>query len=257
MSMEMESMWDAMKGVYYQRTIDQLEKSLENVKKLEDALGASLDTVVTAIHAEAGTLWYYDQFGDGRIRPKAVYGGGDLGGISLLPGEGIAGQVIQSGEPVIIPDCQKDPRWAGKVDAKTGFQTKSMICVPLALDQMTFGSIQIINKTDNSSFDEKDLTFAQQLASAASELFRRQGLLDDYIDAAVAAGVRKPASQVNFLQVFGAADDREMEHQLRRLEEFATLRVPEQEAVLKLAREMRTFFGGKRGGSGRRMPWRR
>ena len=256
MSLEMESMWDAMKGVYYQRTIDQLEKSLENVKKLEEALSASLDTVVTAIHAEAGTFWYYDQFGDGRIRPKAVYGGGDLGGISLLPGEGIAGQVIQAGEPVIIPDCQKDPRWAGKVDAKTGFQTKSMICVPLALDRMTFGSIQIINKTDNSSFDEKDLAFAQQLASATAELFRRQGLLDDYIDAAVAAGVKKPASQLNFLQVFGAADDREMEHQLRRLEEFANLRVPEQEEVLRLAREMRKYFANNSARKARRFFWR-
>ena len=56
--------------------------------------------------------------------------------------------MIQSGKSVIIQDCQADPRWAGRVDQKTGFQTKSMICVPLALEDVVFGCIQIITKTD-------------------------------------------------------------------------------------------------------------
>lgn len=70
-------------------------------------------------------------------------------GFSLLPGEGIAGKVIQTGKSEIISDCQKDPRWAGKADAKTGFRTESMICVPLSLKQIVFGVIvaQCIERT--------------------------------------------------------------------------------------------------------------
>ncbi len=251
MSMELESMWDAMKGVHYQRTIEQLERSIESTKNLEGALTVSLDMVVTAVHAVAGTFWYYDRFGDGRIHPKAVYGGGDLKGFSLLPGEGIAGQVIADGQSRIIADCQKDPRWAGKADAKTGFRTESMICVPLALKDMTFGSIQIINKTDRLPFDDKDLQFAEALAAATAELFRRHGLLDDFIEAA--GGNKQSAHEISFMQIFGTKDDREMERWLRKVGEFSALRIGEQEEVLKLARQLRSIFNpGTSGGIFRR-----
>lgn len=253
MSLEMESIWEAMKDVHYQRTIEQLEGSIQNSKRLEEALTTALDLVVTAVHAVAGTFWFYDQYGSGRIHPKAVYGGGDLGGISLLPGEGIAGEVIRDGQSVIIPDCQKDPRWAGKVDAKTGFKTESMICVPLSLREVTFGCIQIINKTDHMAFDNKDLAFAEELARTTAMLFQRQGLLDDYFP----RETFEPRPEgIGFIQIFGAGDDREMEDQLRRVKEFAQLRVPEQEEVLRLAREMRKFFGGNKTGKARRFFWK-
>lgn len=247
-------MWDAMKSVHYQRTIEQLERSIRNTKRLEEALTAALDTVVEVVHAQAGTFWFYDQFGDGRIRPKAVFGGGDLKGFSLLPGEGIAGKVIQTGKSEIISDCQKDPRWAGKADAKTGFRTESMICVPLSLKQIVFGCIQVINRTDKLLYDERDLSFLEQLAGATADLFRKQGLLDDYLSG-VDLGEAKGPAEISFMQVFSAEEEQEMERQLRKIEAFSGLRVGEQEAVLRLAREMWTHFGGKRGR--RRSPWSR
>lgn len=254
MSIELESMWDAMKSVHYQRTIEQLERSIRNTKRLEEALTAALDTVVEVVHAQAGTFWFYDQFGDGRIRPKAVFGGGDLKGFSLLPGEGIAGKVIQTGKSEIISDCQKDPRWAGKADAKTGFRTESMICVPLSLKQIVFGCIQVINRTDKLLYDERDLAFLEQLAGATADLFRKQGLLDDYL-AGVDLGEAKGPAEISFVQVFTAEDEQEMERQLRKIDAFSGLRVGEQEAVLRLAREMWSYFGGRRGR--RRNPWNR
>lgn len=241
MSIEVESMWDAMKDVHYKRVIGQLEKSIRSTKKLEEALTVSLDMVVNAIHAVAGTFWFYDQFGDGRIRPKAVYGGGDLGDFSLLPGEGIAGEVIQNGKSVIIADCQKDPRWAGRADEKTGFRTETMICVPLSLKNVVFGSIQIINKTDRLPFDARDLAFAEHLANATADLFRTQGLLDDYLTE-IEKGEEPDKPEISFLKVFGAPNDREMEYQIRRIGEFAALRVSEQTEVLRLCREIRRLF---------------
>ena len=180
---DMESIWGAMKDTHYRRTIDAMENAIRKTDNLEAALTTALDMVVGAVHAQAGTCWFYDQFGDGRIHPRAVYGGGDLGGISLLPGEGIAGQVIASGQAQIIADCQSDPRWAGKVDAKTGFRTESMLCVPLSMEGVVFGCIQIVNRTDRMHFDEKDLEFAENLARAAAGLFLKQGMLSRIIEA--------------------------------------------------------------------------
>ena len=238
---EMESLWGAMKVSHYKRTIDQLTRSIRDTQSLEDALKAALEMVMRAAHAETGTFWFYDRFKDGRICAKAVCGGSDLSAIRLLPGEGIAGQVIQSGKSVIIQDCQADPRWAGRVDQKTGFQTKSMICVPLALEDVVFGCIQIINKTDGVAFDEEDLAFVERLAAEISVLLKHQGLLEDFVSL-----TRKAESGGNgavlFRDVFLAASENELDYQLRSIPEFSALRTSDQQEVLRRAKEIRSYF---------------
>lgn len=162
-----------MKSAKYRDTLEELERMVNGAKSFDEVLGIMINTIVDAVHAEAGTLWYYDYCITGKIIPRAVYGGGEIGSFRLEPGEGIAGGVIKDGQPVMISDCQKDSRWAGKVDAKTGFVTKSLICVPLispGLDS-AFGSIQIINKVDGSLFDDEDLNFAIKLSDEFSRLY--------------------------------------------------------------------------------------
>ena len=246
MRAEMESMWNAMKVSHYKRTIDQLSQSIHETISLDDAMKVSLDTVMHAVHAETGSFWFYERFKDGRIYPKAVCEGSDLKGISLLPGEGIAGQVIQTGKSTIIQDCQADPRWAGRVDEKTGFRTQTMICAPLTLGDLVFGCIQIINKTDGIAFDEKDLSFVERLASEIENLLKHQGLLEDYVAAAESGGLMSSnnttKAEVSFRTVICAESEKEMEYQLRKLREVAGLRLGEQKEVLRLARELRRYL---------------
>ena len=180
MNFESMEIWEAMKGTKYRRTLDELNKVIHNAHgNLNDAISAALNMTCAAVHAEAGTFWFYSRFGDGLIHPRAWYGGGNLSQQYLTPGEGVAGTVIESGNPTIIADCQNDPRWAKKVDGSTGFSTKSMICVPLQSESMVFGCIQLINKTDNSLFDERDLNFTLRLAKEISNQFMTLNLLTD------------------------------------------------------------------------------
>lgn len=174
-------LWFAMKPIKYRRTIELLRESLKSFHGIVDqAIAVSLNTVCSAMHVQAGTFWFYDQNGDEYIRPKAQYGGKDtIIDISLKKGEGVAGQVVMTGEPTIINDCQNDDRWSNKADSKTGFITNSMICVPIAYEDSIFGCIQLINKIDNSSFDNDDLTFAQNLAKVISEEFNRLNILSN------------------------------------------------------------------------------
>lgn len=247
MSQEIESLWGAMKDVHYRRTLEALKQSLRDARNLNASLSVSLDTIVEAIHAVSGTFWFYERYRDGRIYPKSVYGGGNLGGISLLPGEGIAGGVIDTGDAVIIQDCQADPRWAGKADAKTGFRTESMICVPLVFDNDIFGCIQIINKADGMHFDDSDLEFAKGLAENSSNLFQENGMLEEYFQGRTRESEAQRA--ITFMQVMGAPSQRDMEGQLRRIEQFSRLSAKDQEQVLQLARGMYTYLAPK--GSGR------
>ncbi|MBW1936700.1 MAG: GAF domain-containing protein, partial [Deltaproteobacteria bacterium] len=51
--------------------------------------------------------------------------------IKLKLGEGIAGFVVKTGEPMVVQDVRKEKHFSDKFDKMTGFQTRSMICVPL------------------------------------------------------------------------------------------------------------------------------
>lgn len=241
---EMEIMWQAMKGSHYKRTIEKLSASIRQTGNLQDALQTALETVVKAIHAETGTLWFYDRFDTGRIYPRAVCDDSDLSGISLAPGEGIAGQVIDSGKSVIIKDCQADSRWAGSVDEKTGFTTRSMICVPLILGEQSFGSIQIINNRSGQLFDEKDLTFTEHLATEIALTLKEQGLLEDYFSQANEPEASQPL--LTFRELFLEGSVRDMERKIYGLTDFAALPHHRQQEVLKLCSKLRECFGKHR-----------
>lgn len=158
----------------------ELCRGIHNNEKPEAAIQAALETVVKAAQAQAGTFWFYHRFEDGRIRPMAVCGEAELADIYLLPGEGIAGQVIDEGESLMIQDCQRDERWTKKVDAETGFVTRTMICVPLKTAGLVFGCIQIINAVNGLPFDGEDLALVEGLAETISRLLRGHTLLAEY-----------------------------------------------------------------------------
>ncbi len=238
MDFDLENLWLAMKGTRYNQVVERLHKEILSSATLEEALSITLNQVVAAVHAVAGTLWFYDRFGDGMIRPAAVYGGSDLSNIALQPGEGVAGQVVATGESTIIAQCQKDPRWAGRVDEKTGFQTKSMICVPLKWHSFTFGSVQIINKVDNTAYDEKDLLFAQDIALRVADAFEQRGLLREYVAAAAMQAEQEEviASDLDDLVLEPAFI--EVEEKLEKMAFFRELSRSGQKNVLRHMREI-------------------
>ncbi len=162
--------------IEYTQVVWEITRLLQEAESLEDALRTSLNEVVKAVGAEAGTIWAYNATGDKRIYPSFWIGSADLTGMSLAPGEGIAGTVIQQGKPIVVRDCQSDPRWAGRFDAATGFVTKSMVCVPLINKYEVIGCIQIINKRDGSLYDDADIWLCENLAMLTAIAVDEQGL---------------------------------------------------------------------------------
>jgi len=162
--------------VNYTQVVWEITRQLQESQSLEKALRVSLGTVVRAVGAEAGTIWFYNKDGDGRIHPSFWIGGSDLTGLSLAAGEGIAGSVVETGKITVVKDCQSDPRWAGRFDAKTGFVTRSMVCVPLLNKYETIGCIQIINKLDGSLYDDADVELCENLAMLTAIAVDGKGL---------------------------------------------------------------------------------
>lgn len=168
-----EELWQAMKGTKYANTLTELKEKITEVNDTDSALKMLLEIVVNAVQAEAGTLWYYDKNDTGLIYARAAYGGANLSDTKLEIGEGVAGNVILNNAPYVIENCENTDLWNKRIDDATGFKTKSMICVPLVAskDDRPFGAIQIINRKNGGLFDNKDMEFANEIASKVVDLF--------------------------------------------------------------------------------------
>ncbi len=84
--------------------------------------------------------------------------------ITLNLGEGIAGWVARSGEPLIVNDPEKDSRFFKGVDDRTEFKTRNIICVPVKVKDKTIGVLEAINKKGGEDFNEEDLSLFTSLA---------------------------------------------------------------------------------------------
>lgn len=183
MAFEGYDVWDSVKQAKYRKVLDELR---QNIAASKDDVYAILDyalrTFCDATQTVAGTFWYYDINGDGMIRAAAVFGGSDISSIRLKIGEGISGKVIQTGTSYKAFDAQSDENWSKKSDESTGFITKSMICVPLTVNKYTFGCIQLVNKRDDSFYDEKDLELVESLAVEISNLIDEYNIFPELKD---------------------------------------------------------------------------
>lgn len=109
--------------------------------------------------------------------------------IRIPLGTGIAGTSAQSGKIILIEDAQTDPRFFRQVDTKTGFTTRSLVCIPLKTHGKILGVIEIMNIPDIKRFRQKKLPVLSMLADYAAiaimnsqyvEQIRRMSITDEY-----------------------------------------------------------------------------
>jgi response regulator RpfG family c-di-GMP phosphodiesterase len=106
--------------------------------------------------------------------------------------KGIAGAVVASGLPLLIPDAYADPRFNPEVDRVTGFRTKSILAVPLrGHSGAVLGVAQVLNRRDGRPFDQEDLALLEALAATASVAMETVQLYEEQLRAteAVIAGL--------------------------------------------------------------------
>jgi diguanylate cyclase (GGDEF)-like protein len=88
--------------------------------------------------------------------------GQDLAAFRIPIGEGVAGWVAQTGQPTIVNDVARDPRFTRRVDARTQFETRSILAAPLVSRGRTIGVLEILNKL-GGRFTRQDLALMHTL----------------------------------------------------------------------------------------------
>jgi len=123
------------------------------------------------VEADRCTLWLADN-----TRQQLVVMQGDVD-IRIPMKAGIAGHVATTGNVVNILDCYQDPRFNQAIDKKTGYRTKSMLCMPIfALENEVVGVLQLINKLDESSFSAGDEEILRTLLSIAGPILKNSNI---------------------------------------------------------------------------------
>jgi len=86
----------------------------------------------------------------------------------VVPMESIAGSVVQTGKPLIVPDTSKDARFYNKVDEQTQVTTRSILAVPLIARDDVIGVLEAINKESGGDFTAEDIELLTLLGDQAA-----------------------------------------------------------------------------------------
>ena len=115
------------------------------IPSVQDLLAHVLERTMRTIHASIGSIMLLDHERQ-TLRLAVSRGLPDDANraVELKVGEGVAGKVAQMGEPVLVEDIEKDPRFAKPNDPKYG--GGSFICMPLRIGDRMVGVINLAKK---------------------------------------------------------------------------------------------------------------
>jgi len=140
-----------------------------------DAFETMLDQVLEAftlkvgqiLHADRATLFLVDA-AKGELWSKVAQSDGERPLEIRMPiAAGIAGQVATTGEARNITDVYDEPLFNRDVDTRTGYRTRSMLCVPIANSkQRVFAVAQLLNKNGGEPFDRDDERRLREFAAS-------------------------------------------------------------------------------------------
>lgn len=121
-----------------------------------------LDDLRSRVNCERGTVFLLNR--QEMVLRSLVAEGLPDSSIELNLKLGIAGYVAVTGEEVIIQDAYSDPRFDRRADIESGYQTKTMLCLPIKNQTgEILGVIQVLNKKDGL-FTEDDVSLLRALA---------------------------------------------------------------------------------------------
>lgn len=149
----------------------------DRYRQLEELLA----NAVVSLGADKGSLMLYDE-GTRELIVRAVCGiepsvaerisRGEEPCLRLRLGEGVAGKVAQTLEPIIVNQADKDPLF---LEPQLS-QVSSILCLPLHVGGLTLGVINLTNRTPGKRFTGVHLEDGMRLAHQASQALNNSRL---------------------------------------------------------------------------------
>ena len=127
-------------------------------------LQLNADMARDLLGAERCSVWLADESA-GELWTKVAHGVSEL----RIPIEsGLAGACFLSNKTVIVNNLQEDLRFNRSIDASSGYQSRSALCVPLQSADATIGVLQVLNKPEGFTEQDADILRLMSLYSASA-----------------------------------------------------------------------------------------
>jgi adenylate cyclase len=152
-----------------QDTLRQIGSSLAaSTFDMDKVLQHTMDMIQVIMDVEAGSLMFLE---DSELELKVAFNGctnvDSLLGSHFKLGEGISGYSAARGEAVIVKNTKESKHFNPDFDRMTGFETRSVLCVPLISQGKVRGVIEVLNKRQGE-FTQNDLQLLQTIATTVS-----------------------------------------------------------------------------------------
>lgn len=136
-----------------------------------DASALALELLARLVPCEAASVAIFED-GSCSLAFVAATGpvSGKIQGRRIPVGTGLVGMAFDLGIPVEVEDADHDPRHFRGLDARTGFHTRSVLCVPIRADGPSLGVVELLNPARPFTHRTTDIveTVARTLAGALS-----------------------------------------------------------------------------------------
>ena len=156
------------------KTLNEISSVVSHSLDLEEILCNALAQVLRAVDLDTGGIYLYDEK-SGSLYVAAQHGFKpdfikEINNLEI--GEGFSGQVMESGQPLIIRDISRDSRLSRGIVKEAGLT--SLAVVPLCSKQKTLGTLFLISH-DLRDFDEEEMRLlisaGQQIGVAVDNAF--------------------------------------------------------------------------------------
>jgi signal transduction histidine kinase len=162
----------------------EVSRTLSSTLDLPRLLQSVVDGACELTGSEAASILLFDPQTN-QLRFEASPGAQRQGLRKLgVPLEGsIAGWVYTHRQPLIVQDVDSDKRFYRGVDTALGFQTQSILGVPLVVKQQPLGVIEAVNKRQRGHYTEDDRAILEMLSAQAAIAIENARLMSRLQDA--------------------------------------------------------------------------
>jgi signal transduction histidine kinase len=164
--------------------IVEISRFLSSTHDLTRLLQAVVDVACELTRSEAASIMLFDP-ASGELRFEAApdFQRNSLKSITVPLESSVAGWIFTHARPMVLQDAAADPRVYREVDKTLKSQTKSLLGIPLLVNQKPIGVIEAINKKDKGQYTEDDLNVLETLSGQAAIAIENARLVKKLQDA--------------------------------------------------------------------------
>jgi hypothetical protein len=146
-----------------------LSMQVEARNDLADLVHELLGTALQATEAENGSVILLDEDSNELVFVDVIGSArDDLLGQRLPAGFGVVGACLENRLSRFIEDVRLEPTWSPEIGNRAGFDTLSLVCVPIFESGQPVGALEVVSSTDEGPLERETLDVLELVAKFGS-----------------------------------------------------------------------------------------